>query len=63
MADWVAVAPQFHENHVLTGSFAFNLLMGRRWPPRMEDFVEAEAVCDELGLSDLLECMPGGLIS
>ena len=28
----VAGAPQFHENHVFTGTFAFNLLMGRRWP-------------------------------
>jgi ATP-binding cassette, subfamily B, bacterial len=56
----VAAAPQFHENHVLTGSFAFNLLMGRRWPPRIEDFVEAKAACDELGLSDLLERMPAG---
>jgi ATP-binding cassette, subfamily B, bacterial len=25
----VASAPQFHENHVLTETFAFNLLMGR----------------------------------
>ena len=25
----VASSPQFHENHVLTGTFAFNLLMGR----------------------------------
>ncbi len=27
-------APQFHENHVLTDTLAFNLLMGRDWPPR-----------------------------
>jgi ATP-binding cassette, subfamily B, bacterial len=26
----------------------------------MEDFVEAKAVCDELGLSDLLSRMPSG---
>jgi ABC-type bacteriocin/lantibiotic exporter with double-glycine peptidase domain len=26
----VVAAPQFHENHVLTETFAFNLLMGRR---------------------------------
>jgi ATP-binding cassette subfamily B protein len=25
-------APQFHENHLLSGSVAFNLLMGRQWP-------------------------------
>src|SRR5262245_35152588 len=41
----VASAPQFHENHVLTGTFAFNLLMGRRWPPSENDMVEAEGVC------------------
>ena len=29
----IAAAPQFHENHVLAETFAFNLLMGRRWPP------------------------------
>lgn len=56
----VVSAPQFHENHVLTETFAFNLLMGRRWPPRVEDFKEAEAVCRELGLGELLARMPGG---
>ena len=57
----MVAAPQFHENHVFTGSFAFNLLLGRRWPPRAEDLREAEAVCRELGLGELLERMPGGL--
>jgi ATP-binding cassette subfamily B protein len=57
----VAVAPQFHENHVLTESFAFNALMGRRWPPEHEDTEEAERVCRALGLGELLERMPGGL--
>jgi ATP-binding cassette subfamily B protein len=33
----VVAAPQFHENHVLTGTFAFNLLMGRGWPPHPSD--------------------------
>jgi ATP-binding cassette subfamily B protein len=56
----VVSAPQFHENHVLTETFAFNLLMGRRWPPRVEDIAEAEAVCRELGLGELLGRMPGG---
>jgi ATP-binding cassette subfamily B protein len=56
----VVSAPQFHENHVLTETFAFNLLMGRRWPPRVEDYREAEAVCRELGLGELLGRMPGG---
>ncbi|HEX8174235.1 MAG TPA: ABC transporter ATP-binding protein [Pyrinomonadaceae bacterium] len=53
-------APQFHENHILTESFAFNLLMGRRWPPKPVDVAEAEAVCRELGLGELLSRMPAG---
>jgi ATP-binding cassette subfamily B protein len=57
----VSVAPQFHQNHVLTESFAFNLLMSRGWPPRREDLAEARAVCKELGLGPLLERMPGGM--
>jgi ABC-type Mn2+/Zn2+ transport system ATPase subunit len=54
----VAAAPQFHENHVFTGTFAFNLLMGRRWPAQPEDLQQAEALCRELGLGDLLDRMP-----
>jgi ABC-type multidrug transport system fused ATPase/permease subunit len=57
----VALAPQFNENHVLAGSLAFNLLMGRRWPPKAEDLAEAERVCCELGLAELLNRMPAGL--
>ncbi|WP_089938139.1 ATP-binding cassette domain-containing protein [Candidatus Entotheonella palauensis] len=57
----VVMAPQFHENHVMTNTLAFNLLMGRRWPPRSEDLADAEAVCRELGLDELLERMPAGL--
>jgi ATP-binding cassette subfamily B protein len=55
-------APQFQENHVLTDIFAFNLLMGRDWPPRPGDIEEAEAVCRELGLSELLDRMPARLL-
>jgi ATP-binding cassette, subfamily B, bacterial len=58
----VAAAPQFHENRVLTGTFAFNLLMGRSWPPTPEDLAEAEVICRELGLGDLLDAMPAGLL-
>jgi ATP-binding cassette subfamily B protein len=58
----VASAPQFHENHVFTGTFAFNLLMGRGWPPRSEDLIEAETLCRELGLGELLDRMPAGLM-
>jgi ATP-binding cassette subfamily B protein len=58
----VVAAPQFHENHVLTETFAFNLLMGRRWPPRPEDIEAAGGICRELGLDDLLSRMPAGLL-
>jgi ATP-binding cassette, subfamily B, bacterial len=58
----IVYSPQFHENHVLTETFAFNLLMGRRWPPRQEDLQEAEVVCRELGLGELLDRMPAGLL-
>ena len=57
----VATAPQFHENHVFTGTFAFNLVMGRAWPPSGADVKEAEALCRELGLGELLEKMPGSM--
>jgi len=56
----IVTAPQFHENHVFTETLAFNLLMGRRWPPLRADLEEAEAICRELGLGDLLEHMPAG---
>jgi ATP-binding cassette subfamily B protein len=57
----VAYAPQSHENHIFSGSLAFNLLMGRAWPPRREDLADAQAVCRDLGLGDLLARMPAGL--
>ncbi len=56
----VATAPQFHENHVLTETFSFNLLMGREWPPGAQDLEESAAVCRELGLGSLLARMPAG---
>jgi ATP-binding cassette subfamily B protein len=63
-ADWrrrVVLAPQFHENHVLMGTFAFNVLLGRDWPPRQADLEEAERICRALGLGPLLDRMPAGL--
>jgi ATP-binding cassette subfamily B protein len=57
----VVVVPQFHENHIFTETFGFNLLMGRRWPPLPQDLELAEAVCRELGLGNLLDRMPAGL--
>jgi ABC-type transport system involved in cytochrome bd biosynthesis fused ATPase/permease subunit len=46
---------------VFSASLAFNLLLGRGWPPRGEDLREAEAVLRELGLGPLLDRMPSGL--
>ena len=57
----VVMAPQPHDNYILGGSLAFNLLMGCRWPARDADLVQAEEVCRELGLGELLDRMPGGL--
>lgn len=57
----VASAPQFHENYILTETLAFNLLLGRQWPPTQADLAEAEGLCRELGLGDLLDRMPGGI--
>lgn len=58
----VVFAPQFHENHVLGSTFMFNLLMGRRWPPRQEDIELAQALCAELGLGEVLARMPAGML-
>jgi ABC-type multidrug transport system fused ATPase/permease subunit len=57
----VVSVPQFHENHVIAETFAFNLLMGRRWPCTADDLREATIVCGELGLGDLLKKMPAGM--
>ncbi len=62
--DWhrlATSAPQFHENHILSGSVAFNLLMGKQWPPPVVDVAEAQTLCEELGLGPLIARMPGGL--
>ncbi len=63
-AEWrrrVVCAPQFHQNHVMTGTLAYNLLLGRGWPASSEDLEEAEQLCRELGLGPLLERMPSGI--
>jgi ABC-type multidrug transport system fused ATPase/permease subunit len=57
----VTAAPQFHENHVLSGSFAYNLLLGREWPVSAASREEARVLCEELGLDDLIAKMPSGL--
>ena len=55
------MAPQAHDNYLVGGSLAFNLLMGRGWPAEASDLTDAEAVCRELGLGDLIDRLPGGL--
>ncbi|MGH9803172.1 MAG: ATP-binding cassette domain-containing protein, partial [Blastocatellia bacterium] len=35
---------------------------GRTWPARDKDYEEAEALCRQLGLGELLDRMPGGLM-
>lgn len=57
----VACVPQFHDNHILTGTVAFNLLMGKRWPPEPGQFDRAEEICRELELGPVLDRMPSGL--
>lgn len=57
----VVAAPQFHDNHVFSATFAFNVLMGRAWPPRPMDLDLAEEICRELDLGPLLDRMPAGM--
>lgn len=56
----VVLSPQFNENHIFNDTFEFNLLFGRNWPPNQQDLAEADAICNELGLGDLLRSMPSG---
>lgn len=58
----VVATPQFQDNHLLAAPLAFNLLLGRAWPPSPEDLAEARTVCLELGLGELLDRMPAGLL-
>jgi ATP-binding cassette subfamily B protein len=57
----VALAPQYHDNHIVSGPLIFNLLMSREYPHAAADVEEAQAICLELGLGGLLERMPAGL--
>jgi ATP-binding cassette subfamily B protein len=58
----VCYVPQAGSNHVLTETFAFNLLLGRAWPPSPEDMAEAYRVALALGLGSLIEKMPAGMM-
>ncbi len=64
LARWqqsIALTPQFHDNHVFLDTLAFNLLLGRRWPPTERDLAEAREVCRAVGLDELLHRMPAEL--
>ena len=54
-------APQFHDNHVLAGTLAFNLLLGHTGPVDESTLADATALCEALGLGELLARMPAGL--
>jgi ATP-binding cassette subfamily B protein len=58
---YVALAPQYHENHLLSAPLSLNLLLGRPLPHSPEDFAAAATICEELGLGSLLARMPSGL--
>ena len=45
----------------ISETLAFNLLLGRGWPPGEGDVAAATAVCRELGLGPVLERLPSGL--
>jgi ATP-binding cassette subfamily B protein len=57
----IALAPQYHENHILAAPLILNLLMGRPYPHTPRDIEDAAEICRELGLGELLERMPAGL--
>ena len=58
----VCYVPQAGSNHVVTETFAFNLLLGREWPPSPRDLEDALAVARALGLDALLDRMPAGMM-
>ena len=65
MRQWrrsVCYVPQAGTNHVLTETFAFNLLLGRSWPPSRADLDDAWTVARMLGLDALIERMPAGMM-
>jgi ATP-binding cassette subfamily B protein len=58
----VVLVPQFHENHVMLSTVAFNVLMGGSWPPAVDDFDRAETILRDLGLGGTLDRMPSGIL-
>jgi ATP-binding cassette, subfamily B, bacterial len=57
----VALAPQYHENHIFSAPLYFNLLLGRPYPFSRQDLDDARGICDQIGLSELVSSMPAGL--
>ncbi|MBP9707776.1 MAG: ABC transporter ATP-binding protein [Oligoflexales bacterium] len=57
----VVYIPQFHNNHIFSGSVAFNLLIARQWPAQKSDLVRMRSICSDLGLDDVLRSMPQGI--
>jgi ATP-binding cassette subfamily B protein len=57
----IALAPQYHENHIIAAPLIFNLLLARPYPYTVQDVDEAAAICRELGLTNLIDRMPAGL--
>ena len=57
----IALAPQYHENHMFSAPLSFNLLLGRPFPHTQADFDEALEICQDLGLGPLLRRMPAGI--
>ena len=57
----VVTVPQFSDNHIFTGSFAFNALLGGDWPPSEQTLAELRELCEAVGLGPLVDKMPGGV--
>jgi ATP-binding cassette subfamily B protein len=57
----IALAPQYHENHIVSAPLIFNLLLARAYPHTAQDVSDAIEICRELGLTDLIDRMPAGL--
>jgi ABC-type bacteriocin/lantibiotic exporter with double-glycine peptidase domain len=57
----VCLVPQFHENHVLSETLAFNALLGSSYPGDARAVEAAREVLEELGMEPLLRKMPLGM--
>ncbi|PSR21678.1 MAG: hypothetical protein C7B45_09750 [Sulfobacillus acidophilus] len=57
----VVLVPQTHENHLFGASVAFNLFLGKAWPPQKSDLDKVFPLLTDLGLQELLLRMPAGL--